>query len=104
MAHVLHPLWRSEDQCEQDELEEGFHDYVQRYTCGDVEMARRLEDDLLAFQNETGHFGRTTAKLRDTTLQPVSWWEKHGNSTPTLVNTLVSFSNSLVFQPTFSLY
>ncbi|MCO5600677.1 hypothetical protein L7F22_054792 [Adiantum nelumboides] len=47
-------------------------------------MARRLEDDLLAFRNESGHFGRATAKLRDTQLQPVSWWEKYGNSTPTL--------------------
>ncbi|MCO5546691.1 hypothetical protein L7F22_000126 [Adiantum nelumboides] len=84
VAHVLHPLWRSEDQCGEEELEEGFQDYVQRYTRGDVEMARRLEDDLLAFRNESGHFGRATAKLRNTQLQPVSWWEKYGNSTPTL--------------------
>ncbi|MCO5552776.1 hypothetical protein L7F22_006293 [Adiantum nelumboides] len=81
---MLHPLWRSEDQCGEEELEEGFQDYVQRYTRGDVEMARRLEDDLLAFRNESGHSGRATAKLRDTQLQPVSWWEKYGNSTPTL--------------------
>ncbi|MCO5612385.1 hypothetical protein L7F22_066652 [Adiantum nelumboides] len=47
-------------------------------------MLRRIEDDLLAFRNNTGNFTRATAKLRETQLQPVSWWEKYGNGVPTL--------------------
>ncbi|MCO5582056.1 hypothetical protein L7F22_037556 [Adiantum nelumboides] len=47
-------------------------------------MLRRIEDDLLAFRNNTGKFTRATAKLRKTQLQPVSWWEKYGNGVPTL--------------------
>ncbi|MCO5576357.1 hypothetical protein L7F22_030166 [Adiantum nelumboides] len=85
MAHVLHPLWRSEDQFECEELDEGFQTYVQRWCGGDVVMLRRLEDDLLAFRNNTGNFTRATAKLREMQLQPVSWWEKYGNGVPTLL-------------------
>ncbi|MCO5569598.1 hypothetical protein L7F22_023314 [Adiantum nelumboides] len=84
VAHVLHPLWRSEDQPECEELEEGFQTYVERWCGGDVEMLRRIEDDLLAFRNNTGNFTRATGKLRETQLQPVSWWEKYGNGVPTL--------------------
>ena len=50
-------------------------------------MMRRLEDDLLLFRNRIGSFGRHTAELRETQLQPVSWWEKYGASAPTLVST-----------------
>ncbi|KAI5084723.1 hypothetical protein GOP47_0000892 [Adiantum capillus-veneris] len=57
VAHVLHPLWRSEDQCLSDELDKGFQEYVAKYTRGDVTMARRIEDDLLAFRNRSSHFG-----------------------------------------------
>ncbi|MCO5604895.1 hypothetical protein L7F22_059069 [Adiantum nelumboides] len=84
VAHVLHPLWHSEDQSECEELEEGFQTYVERWCGGDVEMLRRIEDDLFAFRNNTGNFTRATAKLRETQLQPISWWEKYGNGVPTL--------------------
>ncbi|MCO5573112.1 hypothetical protein L7F22_026877 [Adiantum nelumboides] len=84
VAHVLHPLWCSEDQPEFEELEEGSQTYVERWCGGDVEMLRRIEDDLLAFRNNTGNFTRAIAKLRETQLQPVSWWEKYGNGVPTL--------------------
>ena len=86
VANVLHPLWRDEEQYACDELEDGFMMYVQKWTGGDVEMQRRIEDDLLAFRNHSSHFGRATAKLRETQLQPVSWWEKYGNCAPTLVS------------------
>ncbi|MCO5576569.1 hypothetical protein L7F22_030382 [Adiantum nelumboides] len=84
VVHVLHPLWRSEDQSECEELEEGFQTYVERWCGGDVEMLQRIEDDLLAFRNNTDNFTRATAKLRETQLQPVSWWKKYGNDVPTL--------------------
>ncbi|MCO5554387.1 hypothetical protein L7F22_007917 [Adiantum nelumboides] len=47
-------------------------------------MLRRIEDNLLGFRNNTVNFTRATAKLRETQLQPVSWWEKYGNGVPTL--------------------
>ena len=86
VANVLHPLWRDDDQYTCNELEEGFMTYVQKWTAGDLDIQRRIEDDLLAFRNHSSHFGRPTAKLRDTALQPVSWWEKYGNCAPTLVS------------------
>ena len=82
---MLHPLWRSEEQYSNAELEEGFLQYVRRITGDDVDMMRRIEDDLLAYRNNSLHFGRPTARLRETQLQPVSWWEKYGNCAPTLV-------------------
>lgn len=85
VAHVLHPLWRTEDQYSNDELEEGFMNYMRRVTGDDLDMMRRIEDDLLTFRNHSLHFGRPTARLRETQLQPVSWWEKYGNCAPTLV-------------------
>ncbi|MCO5590414.1 hypothetical protein L7F22_044383 [Adiantum nelumboides] len=84
VAHVLHPLWCSKDQLECEELEEGFQTYVECWCGGDVEMLWRIEDDLLAFCNNIGHFTRATAKLREMQLQPVSRWENHGNGVPTL--------------------
>ncbi|MCO5608829.1 hypothetical protein L7F22_063046 [Adiantum nelumboides] len=83
VAHVLYSLCRSKDQLECEELEEGFQTYVERWCGGDVEMLRRIEDDLLAFRN-TWHFARATAKLQETQLQLVSWWEKYGNGVLTL--------------------
>ena len=59
--------------------------YVERLAGEDVDMVRRIEDDLLSFRNHSNHFGRATARLRETQLQPVSWWEKYGNCAPTLV-------------------
>ena len=66
VAHVLHPLWRSDDQLESEELEEGFMKYVERLAGPNVEMVRRIEDDLLSFRNHNNHFGRATARLRET--------------------------------------
>ena len=54
-------------------------------TNNDIDMIRRIEDDLLTFRNHSLHFGKPTTRLRETKLQPVSWWEKYGNSAPTLV-------------------
>ena len=85
VAHILHPLWRDDEQYSNDELEEGFMEYMGRVTGDNVDTMRRIEDDLLAFRNHSLHFGRATARLRETQLQPVSWWEKYGNCAPTLV-------------------
>lgn len=86
VANILHPLWRSEEQYACNELETGFMTYVQKLCHDDMEMLMRIEDDLLAFRNHSGSFGRATAKLRETQLQPVSWWEKYGTCAPTLVS------------------
>ena len=85
VAHVLHPLWRSEKQYEDEELEKGFMDYMGKVTDNDVDVMQRIEDDLLSFRNKSLSFGRETAKLRETQLKPVSWWEKYGHCAPTLV-------------------
>ena len=71
-------------------------DYMRRVTDDDLDMMRRVEDDLLAFRNHSLHFGRPTARLRETQLQPVSWWEKYGNSAPTLVCDMSHVSNFIV--------
>ncbi|MCO5589474.1 hypothetical protein L7F22_043441 [Adiantum nelumboides] len=52
-------------------------------------MLRRLEDDLLLFGNRSHSFGRPTTELRETQLQPVSWWEKYGSCAPTLKRLVV---------------
>ncbi|MCO5610356.1 hypothetical protein L7F22_064592 [Adiantum nelumboides] len=86
VAHLLHPLWRSEEQYENEELEQSLQEYFLTWAAGDVQMLRRLEDDLLLFRNRSHSFGRPTAELRETRLQPVSvsWWEKYGSCAPTL--------------------
>ncbi|MCO5560648.1 hypothetical protein L7F22_014265 [Adiantum nelumboides] len=84
VAHILHPLWGNDEQYSNDELEEGFMEYMRRVSGDNVDTMRRIEDDLLAFRNHSLHFGRATARLRETQLQPVSWWEKYGNCAPTL--------------------
>lgn len=86
MAHVLHPLWRSEDQLECEELNNGFQTYLEKWCGGNVETMERLENELLAFRNNRGQFSTPTAKRRSTQLEPVSWWEKYGHSVPTLVS------------------
>ncbi|MCO5582257.1 hypothetical protein L7F22_036149 [Adiantum nelumboides] len=73
-----------EEQFGEEELDNGFQGDVACYTGGDVAMASRIENVLLAFRNESNHFGRAIAKLRERQLQPVSWWEKYGNCAPTL--------------------
>ncbi|MCO5572532.1 hypothetical protein L7F22_026287 [Adiantum nelumboides] len=84
VAHILHPLWRNDEQYSNEELEEGFMEYMRRVTGDNVDTMRRIEDDLLAFRNHSLHFGRATARLQETQLQPVSWWKKYGNCAPTL--------------------
>ncbi len=83
---MLHPLWRNEKQVYDEWQREQFEGYIQRWAGGDVEVLTRLEDDLLAFRNHAGDFSKVTARLRETQLQPVSWWEKYGVATPTLVS------------------
>lgn len=96
VAHVLHPLWRNEEQYENEELEQGLQDYFEKWASGDVQMLRRLEDELLLFRNRSLSFGSSTALLRDTQLQPVSWWEKYGSSAPTLVSIMCIIRESRV--------
>ena len=67
-------------------------DYIGKVTDNDVDVMQRIEDDLLSFRNKSLSFGRETAKLRETQLKPVSWWEKYGHCAPTLVIT-----NSSIF-------
>ena len=95
VAHVLHPLWRNEDQYGNEELKNGIEDYFERWADGDVQIVRRLEDELLLFRNRSLTFGRSTAELRETQLQPVSWWEKYGGCAPTLVRNGHFSSSSL---------
>ena len=66
VANVLHPLWRTEEQYVCNELEEGFMSYVETWTAGDVDMQRRIEDDLLIFRDHGSHFSHPTIKLRKT--------------------------------------
>ena len=63
VVHVLHPLWRNDDQYENEESEQGIQDYFEQWAGGDVQMMRRLEDDLLLFHNRSGSFGRHIAEL-----------------------------------------
>ncbi|MCO5579334.1 hypothetical protein L7F22_033189 [Adiantum nelumboides] len=84
VAHLLRPLWRSEEQYENEELEQGLQVYFLTWVAGDVQMLRRLEDDLFLFRNRSHSFGRPTTEFRETQLQPVSWWEKYGSCAPTL--------------------
>lgn len=86
VAHILHPLWRNEEQFNNEELEDGWQQYIQRWTGGDINLLRKLEDELLVYRNGSRVFGRPTALLRETQLQPVSWWEKYGIGTPLLVS------------------
>ena len=87
VAHILHPLWRHEDQACCEELEDGWTEYVTAWVGGDVDQLATLEQQRLAFRNKTGkHFGSPTAELHSGMLQPVSWWEKYGISAPQLVS------------------
>lgn len=81
-----------------EELEDGWSEYITTLVDGDVEFVRKLEDQLLMFRNNISMFGRPTALLHDTQLQPVSWWEKYGISTPELVGNrgLVYFSHAVL--------
>ena len=88
MAYVLHPLWRSEDQYGDIELERSWQAYLELHTGGDVEEMANIEDGLLLFRNRESTFGRGTAQLRKSQLEPVSWWEKYGNASPSLVSGL----------------
>jgi hypothetical protein len=85
-AHALHPLWRCSKQYASAELQEGLQEYFEKWANGDMQVLRRLEDELLLFRNESLSFSWPTAKLRECQLQPVSWWEKYGFSAPTLVS------------------
>ena len=87
VAHVVHPLWQNDEQYENAELKAGIQDYFTKWTNGNVQMMRMREDELLLFHNRSLSFGRPTAELRETQLQPISWWEKYGTCAPTLVST-----------------
>ncbi len=87
LAHILHSLWRSDEQAICEELEDGWRDYITRLTGGDVQMMRILEEERLDFRNGVGkHFGSPTAELRECQVAPVSWWEKYGIGAPNLVS------------------
>ncbi|KAH7423634.1 hypothetical protein KP509_12G065100 [Ceratopteris richardii] len=84
MAHLLHPLWRSQQAIVDEELLSAWNTYVYRLYPADVELRLQLERQLLVFQNGGGHFGKDTACLRSAQLRPVSWWEMYGASAPQL--------------------
>ncbi|MCO5584453.1 hypothetical protein L7F22_038381 [Adiantum nelumboides] len=48
------------------------------------ELMKKLEDELLLYRNGSQWFGSPTASLRETQLEPVSWWEKYGIAAPNL--------------------
>ncbi|KAH7285060.1 hypothetical protein KP509_33G010500 [Ceratopteris richardii] len=84
MAHILHPLWRTERQMLDHELDSAWTSYICRLYPDDIDMRLTLEDQLLLFRNYGGSFGKDTAMLRSSQLSPVSWWEKYGLSAPEL--------------------
>lgn len=55
-----------------------------------MDLLRKIEDELLLYRNGSQWFGSITAKLRETQLQPISWWEKYGIGTPHLVSSTSS--------------
>ncbi|KAH7297215.1 hypothetical protein KP509_26G059300 [Ceratopteris richardii] len=85
LAHVLHPLWRSEEQESNKELLSNTSDFFSRWASDDLSMIRKLEDELLLVHEHLLSFGGPTPRLRETQLEPVSWWHKYGTSAPTLV-------------------
>lgn len=51
-----------------EELEDGWSEYITTLVDGDVEFVRKLEDQLLMFRNNISMFGRPTTLLHDTQL------------------------------------
>ncbi|KAH7297346.1 hypothetical protein KP509_26G066100 [Ceratopteris richardii] len=86
VAHILHPLWRSEEQCTNEILEDSWIEYIAGWTGGDVAFLSQLEDERVRFRSMEKYFGQPTARLRENQLSPVTWWEKYGVSTPILVS------------------
>ncbi|MCO5549218.1 hypothetical protein L7F22_002684 [Adiantum nelumboides] len=84
VAHILHPLWRKEAQYVNEELHDGWTEYIQKIVGDDVQLMKKLEDELLLYRNGSQWFGSPTASLRETQLEPVSWWEKYGIAAPNL--------------------
>ena len=98
VAHILHPLWRDDKQYENEELEEGWNTYIVAYAEGDVQRIGQLEHERLLFRNSTTKsLSTATARLRECQLEPISWWEKYGTSTPHLVsNCMLPFCTWLI--------
>lgn len=84
VAHILHPLWRTDKQPHDKELKAGWMQYTSRIEPDPI-MQDLLETQLLRFRDRYDpDFGSARASLRDAQLKPVSWWEKYGGSCPEL--------------------
>ncbi|KAH7281580.1 hypothetical protein KP509_36G054200 [Ceratopteris richardii] len=86
VAHILHPLWRSEQQFTDIELENSWIDYIMRWSGGDVAILSELETERLQFRSMERYLGQPIARLRENQIASVTWWEKYGVSTPLLVS------------------
>lgn len=64
MAHILHPLWRSEQQYDDRELRDGWNAYVTQ-VYPDVYEQDKLLDELQIFRQETMEFSTGPARLRE---------------------------------------
>lgn len=68
-----------------EELHDGWTEYITKIVGDDVQLMKKIEDELLLYRNGSHWFGSPTAALRETQLEPVSWWEKYGIAAPNLV-------------------
>ncbi|KAH7434602.1 hypothetical protein KP509_06G025500 [Ceratopteris richardii] len=68
LAHVLHPLWRSEEQESNEELVRNISDFFSRLASDDLSMIRKLEDEFLLFREHSLSFGGPTTRLCETKL------------------------------------
>ena len=84
VVNILHPLWRSEEKRLDEELCQGWATYTERvFTFEEVDI---LENQLLTFCGPWKSFARPNVLNRNNHLQPISWWEKFGFSTPLLTS------------------
>eukprot|EP00250_Pteridium_aquilinum_P021001 c25008_g2_i4 orf=377-700(-) len=83
-CHLLHPLWRSDEQKHDPELNSGWSAYLCRVEQDPV-IQDILEGQLIAFRDPLSQqFGSAWASIQDARLKLVTWWEKYRNSAPQL--------------------
>ncbi|KAH7315170.1 hypothetical protein KP509_21G037200 [Ceratopteris richardii] len=68
-GYLLHPIWRGKNQHADLEVNEGWLNYLERYTNGDIVMQGRLIDEFDMYKRGIGMFGRVIAK--DETSTPM---------------------------------
>ncbi|KAH7294567.1 hypothetical protein KP509_27G007800 [Ceratopteris richardii] len=84
VGYLLHPIWSGKNQHADLEVNEGWLNYLERYTNGDIVMQGRLIDEFDMYKRGIGMFGRVIAKDESRKQEGVKWWETFGASTPML--------------------